>query len=222
MTNYTLASAKTFPPGESQGWTLTSIERDSRYWLTAQVGVKEAELFEQGMKNTWQWAREASFIRLFSDGEPRYGQELWHLASVWLKQRNLPKDYVYRKVWREGVEVAMKIKGSQGKARRKWVRQEHPFTAISSLADVHANHNEALNSAIRRRCSAYRRRQNHYAKTRSGLQRAITVQRLIHNWSRPHASLGKATTPAMAMRFTQRPITIYEFLTSRGFQDITT
>jgi hypothetical protein len=29
---------------------------------------------------------------------------------------------------------------------------------------VHANHNEALNSSIRRRCSAYRRRQNHYAK----------------------------------------------------------
>jgi hypothetical protein len=87
---------------------------------------------------------------------------------------------------------------------------------------VHANHNEALNSSIRRRCSAYRRRQNHYAKTRSGLQRAITVQRLIYNWSRPHTSLGKGTTPAMAMRFAQRPITLYEILTSRRFQDITT
>jgi len=157
------------------------MERESRYWLTAQVGVKETELFEQGMKNTWQWAEGASFIRLFSDGEPRYGQELWRLANVWLKDRNLPKDYGYRKVWREGVEVAMKIKGSQGKPRRKWIRQEHPFTAISAKKDVHANHNEALNSSIRRRCSAYRRRQNHYAKTRSGLQRAITVQRLIYN-----------------------------------------
>jgi hypothetical protein len=186
------------------------------------VGNKETELFEQGMENTWQWARGGSFIRLLSDGEPRYGKELWRLASVWLQHQNLPKDYGYRKVWREGVEVAMKIKGSQGKSRRKWVHQEHPFTAISAMADVHANHNEALNSAIRRRCSAYRRRQNHYAKTRSGLQRAITVQRLIYNWSRPHTSLGKATTPAMAMRFTQRPITLSEFRTSRGFQDITT
>lgn len=65
---------RTAPPSESQGWTLTSIERDSRYWLTASVGVKKAELFEGGMKNTWQWAREESFIRLFSDGESRYGE----------------------------------------------------------------------------------------------------------------------------------------------------
>jgi hypothetical protein len=201
---------------------LTSIERDSRYWLTAQVGMKDKKLFELGMNKTWQWAREAELIRLWSDGENRYGQQLWQLAAVWLKREKWPKDYPYRKVWREGVEVAMKIKGSQGRPRRKWVHQEHPFTAISSFGEVHANHNEAQNSAIRRRCSAYRRRQNHYAKTRSGLQRAITVQRLIHNWIRPHISLGKGTTPAMAMNLASRPITLYEFLTSRGFQHLTT
>ncbi len=33
---------------------------------------------------------------------------------------------------------------------------------------------------IRRKCSAYRRRQNLYAKKVQGLNRAITVQRLIH------------------------------------------
>jgi len=201
---------------------LTSIERNSRYWLTAQVGRKDRELFELGMKKTWLWAREAEFIRLWSDGENRYGQELWQLAAVWLKRENWPKDYPYRKVWREGIEVAMKIKGSQGKPRRKWVRQEHPFTAISPVNEVHANHNEALNSSIRRRCSAYRRKQNHYAKTRSGLQRAITVQRLIYNWSRLHVSLGKKRTPAMAMNLASRPITLYEFLTSRGFEDFPT
>ena len=73
----------------------------------------------------------------------------------------------------------MKIKGSQGKPRRKWVKIEHPYTSISSKQEVHANHNEANNSAIRRKCSAYRRRQNLYAKKVQGLNRAITVQRLI-------------------------------------------
>jgi hypothetical protein len=34
---------------------------------------------------------------------------------------------------------------------------------------------------LRRRCSAYRRRQNLYAKNTEGLQRAVTVQRLVHN-----------------------------------------
>ncbi len=73
----------------------------------------------------------------------------------------------------------MKIKGSPGNPRRKWVKIEHPNTSISSKYEVHANHNEAHNSAIRRKCSAYRRRQNLYAKKVQGLNRAITVQRLI-------------------------------------------
>lgn len=53
-------------------------------------------------------------------------------------------DYEYRKVWREGIEVAIKIKGFQGNPRREWVNPEHRFTAISSESDVHANHNEAF------------------------------------------------------------------------------
>jgi len=40
------------------------------------------------------------------------------------------------------------------------------------------------NSALRKRCSA-RRRQKLYAKNIKGLQRAVTVQRLVHNWVRP-------------------------------------
>lgn len=63
-----------------------------------------------------------------------------------------------------------------------------------SKAEVHANHNEAHNSAIRRRCSAYRRRTNTYAKHVFGLQRTLTVQRLVHNWVRPHWGLDSKTT----------------------------
>jgi hypothetical protein len=40
--------------------------------------------------------------------------------------------YPHRKVWREGLEVAIKIKGSQGHRRVEWLKQEHPFTAISA------------------------------------------------------------------------------------------
>jgi hypothetical protein len=62
------------PPSESEGWTMTSIERQSRYWVTAQVGKKDELLFEVGVKTTWQWARPAEFVRWFSDGERRYAQ----------------------------------------------------------------------------------------------------------------------------------------------------
>lgn len=215
------AWVRTFPPSESEGWTLTTIERESRYWLTAQVGCKEQELFERGVGLSWQWAAPATFIRWFSDGERRYAQALWLIASIRLRYAQVSSAYGHLKVWREGLEVAIKIKGSQGRPRRQWLYVDHPFTAVSAATEVHANHCEALNSAIRRHCSAYRRRQSHYAKTRSGLQRAITVQQLIHNWMRPHVSLGKTTTPAMKMGFISRPVTMLEFLTTRGYSAIT-
>lgn len=208
---------RTFPPSESQGWTISFIERDSRYWIEAQAGLKEQELFEQGVKKAWDWAIASIGIRWFTDGERRYSQELWQLASVYLPSGSTPKNCAYRKVWREGLEVAMKIKGSQGKPRVEWVKAEHPFTAISPKAEVHANHLEALNSALRRRATAYRRRQNQYAKIVKGLQRALNVQRLLHNWVKPHFSLDKKTTPAMAMGFITRPLKIRELLTCRGF-----
>ena len=106
----------------------------------------------------------------------------------------------------------------QGKRRVEWVKIEHPFTAISSASEIHANHNEAQNAALRRRCSAYRRRQNLYAKKRSGCQRVLDVQRLMHNWVRPHWGLGKDTTPAMQMGFGSGPLTAMELLNSRGFE----
>lgn len=55
---------------------------------------------------------------------------------------------------------------------------------------------EAQNAALRRRASAYRRRQNLSAKRVEGLQRVLDVQRLVHNWVRTHWGLEKNTTPA--------------------------
>jgi hypothetical protein len=114
----------------------------------------------------------------------------------------------------------MKIKGSQGQKRVEWVKVEHPFTAISPEHEVHANHNEAHNSVLRRRASAYRRRQNLYAKRVAALQRVLDVQRLVHHWVRPHHGLKKDTTPAMAMGFCDRPISMLELLTRRGFASL--
>ena len=116
--------------------------------------------------------------------------------------------------------MAMKVKGSQGRARREWVKVEPPWTAISPEAEVHANHCEAHNASLRRRCIAFRRRQNLYAKTVTGLERAVTVQRLIHNWIRPHYST--QVTPAVAIGLMSRALSLREMLLSRGFHEIPT
>lgn len=91
-----------FPPWESLGWTIHFIERETRYWLTAQAGHKQDKLFEQGTASAWKWAESAAFIRWFTDGERRYETSLWRLASVFLKAGEAHPDYGRRKVWRQG------------------------------------------------------------------------------------------------------------------------
>ena len=142
--SFTLAWARTFPPSESRGWTLTFLERESRYWVTAQAGLKDETLFSRGTASTWRWAREATAIRWFTDGERRYGKALWPLASEYLPKRGLAMRYPFRKVWREGLAVAIEIKGSQGQRRIVWLKVEHLFTAISPSAEVQANHNVGI------------------------------------------------------------------------------
>lgn len=129
-----------------------------------------------------------------------------------------PVVYDIRKAWREGLEVALKVKGSQGRARREWVKVEPPWTAISAESEVHANHCEAPGAALRRRLRAFRRRQNLYAKTPSGLDRALSVQRLIHNWVRPRWS--SSQTPAMEIGFASRAVSVGQMLSMRSFRDL--
>lgn len=210
-----------FPPQDSQGWTINFLLRSSRYWLVALAGKKDNQLFEKATYKAWGCVKASQSIRWFTDGERRYAKQLWQSASIYLKSGEYSRAYGHRKVWREGLEVAMKVKGSQGHPRVEWVLPEHPYTAISPKTEIHANHNEAHNSALRRRCSAYRRRQNLYAKKVEGLQRSLTVHRLVHNWVRPHWGLGKKTTPAMALKLYHRPVKMEELLTWRGFSSIT-
>jgi hypothetical protein len=125
------------------GWTLTFLERESRYWVTAQAGRKDETLFTQAPQDTWARAQEAS------TGERRYGKALWPLASERLSNQGLAATYAFRKVWRVGLEVAIKIKGSQGQRRVVWLNVDHPFTALSPASEGHANHNEANNAALR-------------------------------------------------------------------------
>lgn len=78
---FILAWARTFPPESSEGWTIHFIERTSRYWVEARAGLKNASLFEKGVKAAWDWSSPSEWIRWFTDGERRYGKELWKLVQ---------------------------------------------------------------------------------------------------------------------------------------------
>ena len=76
-----------------------------------------------------------------------------------------------------------------------WFRQYWKKTLSNS--DIHANHVEAQNSALRRKNSAYRRKTNTYAKAKNALQRTLDVYWVIHNFVRKHFSTKEV--PAMKM-----------------------
>jgi len=103
-----------------------------------------------------------------------------------------------------GVKVRLKNKGSQrhkrGPKRPKYQAPypEHPDTAQSlATPEIHANHLEAFHTSLRRRCAAYRRRTNMYAKNTGRLQERLDVYWIVHNFVRVHFTTRQV--PAVAV-----------------------
>ena len=62
---------------------------------------------------------------------------------------------------------------------------------------MHAHHLEAFNTSLRRRCAAYRRRTNIYAKNQTRLQERLEVYWIVHNFVRVHFTTRQV--PAVAL-----------------------
>ena len=207
------------PAHESPGWLATAVERNSRFWLPFATGPRNDTLFQDFALNALPPMLDCPEAAIVSDGETRYalGAAAWSNSREWIgpPHDGLGRAEGTRKVWREGLQVAHKVKGSQGSARRGRIERPghpHPNTVLLPDQEIHANHQESQNSALRRRCSAFRRRTNMYAKDQAGLNRALMVQQLIHNWAAPHWGHDGKQTPAMFLKQTERAWTAYDIL----------
>ncbi|MBC8496069.1 MAG: IS1 family transposase [Chloroflexi bacterium] len=159
---------KNKPPMDSEGWTIVLMDRASRFLWELSCGEKEHSLFEQAMKTLAQVVEQTADLTLLTDGERRYGNLLFEICRevVHTGRSGRPKNTLPK-----GVKVRVKNKGSQahkrGPKRPKYQtpHNEHPET-VQNVAneDIHANHLEAFNSALRRKLARYRCRTNTYAK----------------------------------------------------------
>ena len=204
-------------PSDSQGWTVVIMERASRFIVEQRCGEKDTELFRSVMNTVTAYIEQSEDVTFLSDGERRYGNMLFELCAEELRDgrrgrppKTLPKD----------VKVRVKNKGSQNadpensrpKYEAPW--REHPDTEQTlDNRDIHANHVEAQNAALRRRNSAFRRRTNTYAKCKKGLQRTLDVHQIIHNFVRRHWTTGKV--PAVALGVIGGALCLEDILTSR-------
>ena len=107
--------------------------------------------------------------------------------------------------------MRLKNKGSQahkrGPKRPKYQapKPEHPDTDQTIYdQDIHANHLEAFNSALRRRMACYRRRTNTYAKEQPALQIRLDAYWVLHNFIRPHFTT--KLIPAVALGVLDGPL----------------
>jgi hypothetical protein len=149
-------------------------DRATRFIWDMHCGRTERKLFKKAMSLVGQVIQQTGDLTLLTDGERRYGSLLFELCSEALRtgKRGRPQ-----KTLRKWIKVRLKNKGSQrhkrGPKRPQYQAPypEHPHTAQHiDTKDIHANHLEAFNTSLRRRCAAYRRRTNMYAKKTGRLQ----------------------------------------------------
>ena len=213
---YTLVD-KRVQPSDSKGWTAVIMERASRFIVDQRCGNKDEEMFRNVMNTVAGYVNQSQEVSFLSDGERRYGNRLFDLCS---EQLHHNKQDSSLKTLPEGVRVRIKNKGSQNtkpenrrpKYEAPW--REHPDTKQTlNDSDIHANHIEAQNAALRRRNSAFRRRTNTYAKSTKGLQRTLNVHQIIHNFVRSHWTTGKV--PAVALGVLEKPLCLESILNGR-------
>ena len=181
---------KNVPPSESEGWTISLMDRASRFIWELSCDKKQESLFLQAMEQLVEIIDQTEDLTLLTDGERRYSSLLFDICHELLRngKRGRPK-----KVLKKGVNIRLKNKGSQahksGPKREKYQtpKPEHPETkrAINEK-EIHANHQEAQNAALRRKNSTYRRKTNTYAKCKEGLQRTLDIYWVMHNFVRKH------------------------------------
>ena len=147
-------------------------------------------------------------LALITDGERRYGHVLFDLCSELLRtgQRGRPP-----RTLPKGIQVRVKNKGSRAHKRPKYQApcREHPQTSSAiENTQIHANHLEAFNASLRRRCAAYRRKTNTYAKKKKRLQQRLDVYWILHNFVRVHFTTKHV--PAVALGIIEQGLSLAE------------
>lgn len=197
---------KKVAPDASQGWTVVLMDRATRFLWDMHCGRQDRKMFKKALGLLGQVIEQTGDLTLLTDGERRYGSLLFALGSQALRtgKRGRPK-----KTLPQGVKGRLKNKGSQrhkrGPKRPRYQAPypEHPDTAQSlATTEMHANHLEAFHTSLRRRCAAYRRRTNMYAKNTGRLQERLDVYWIVHNFVRVHFTTRQV--PAVALGILDR------------------
>lgn len=196
-------------PEVCEGWTIVLMDRASRFLWELGCGRKDRKLFRRALRALARVVKVTNDLTLITDGERRYGQVLFEICAELLRtgKRGRPP-----KTLPKGVKVRLKNKGAQARRGRKRPKyqaphREHPQTSQTlENSQIHANPLEAFNTSLQRRCAAYRRKTNTYAKQKKRLQQRLDVYWIIHNFVWIHSTTRQV--PAVALGIIEQGLSL--------------
>lgn len=188
--------------GYGDVWTWTALDPDSKLmasWYIGWRGEEEAIEFMMDLRS-----RLAHRIQLTTDG---------HIAYRGAVERVFGNDVDYAQLIKEyGVEGS---EDGSPTARRyspnKVTSQD--VRIINGTPDpdyIQTSHVERQNLTLRMQNRRFTRLTNAFSKKVENLGHAVAIHYMHYNFARPHSSLGKNITPAMAAGLSDHVWTTYE------------
>lgn len=137
------------------------MERANRFIWELSCDERDRALVEQALQTLALVVKHTDNLALLTGGERRYGLRLFEICHSVIRTglRGRP-----RQTLPEGIRVRLKNKGPK-RHKYETPHPEHPDTPLPLLEpEIHANHLEGFNAALRRRAACYQRKTNTDAK----------------------------------------------------------
>lgn len=188
--------------GYGDVWTWTAIDPDSKLmvsWLVGQRDETDGLAFMLDLRE-----RVTGRIQLTTDGNIPYRTMVEQAFGADIDYAQLIKQY--------GVESS---EDASPTARRYspnvvTAQETRIINGDPDPDHISTSHVERMNLTIRMGMRRYTRLTNAFSKKVENLAHAVSTQFMFYNFARPHSSLGKNVTPAMAAGIADHVWTTYE------------
>jgi IS1 family transposase len=176
--------------GYGDVWTWTAVDPDSKLmvtWLVGDHSETDADAFLSDLKG-----RVTGRFQFSTDGNLLYSGAVERVFGRDVDYAQVIKDYGVQ-ASEDGSPTARRYSPNIVKSIEKRVMMGDP-----DPDHISTSHVERMNLTIRMGMRRFTRLTNAFSKKVENLAHAVSIQFMFYNFARPHSSLAKNTTPAMA------------------------
>jgi IS1 family transposase len=207
--SFVYAKAKNVPEdmrddkGVGDVWTWTALDSDSKLVLSYRVGPRDLQEAHHFMADVAK--RLSERVQLTSDAFHIYGPAVRDAFHGDVDYAQLIKQYGRDQTRRKSGDAKYSPAICIGS-------YPQPITGDPDPAHISTSHVERLNLTTRMSVRRFTRLTNAFSKKVENHAAAVALHFCFYNYCRPHMSLGRKTTPAMAAGVTDHVWTIDELI----------